>query len=150
MNPAALEGIIKEYDSRIPAPVFMDGTKGGGNFDQQTLTYAAAIAIELQSGNHAIVSVTDAVAFVFSAPTYGGVAFAALSSSLALALSGMVLRLTIRNTAGVAHGAGTFNAAFKTAGAVAAIATGNNRSMEFVWNGVNWIEQWRGAADVAN
>lgn len=150
MNPAALEGILKSYDSRIPAPVFVDGTKGATSESQQTLTYGAAIAFEVQSGNHGIVTVTDGVAFVFSAPTYGGVAFAALSASVALALAGYRIRLTIRNTSGGAHGAGTFNAAFKTAGAVAAIATANNRSMEFEWNGANWIEQWRGAADVAN
>ena len=150
MNPAALDGIIRQYDARIPAPIFVDGAKGGGGWQQQTLTYGVAPTFEFQRGDHGIVTVTDAMAFVFAAPTYGGTAFGSLSSSLVTALSGIRIRITIRNTSGGAHGGGTFNAAFKTAGAVPAIATATNRTFEFEWNGANWIEQWRGATDVAN
>lgn len=110
---------------------------------QQTLTYGAAITFEVSTGTHGIVTITDAVAFVMSAPTVGGVAPTA-------DMAGMRIRYTWRNTSGGAHGAGTFNAIFKTSGALAAIATGFNRTYEFEWNGTNWIEIFRGAADVAN
>lgn len=104
-----------------------------------TLTYGASIAIDASLGNDFVVSVTDAVAFAFAAPTN-------------TPPSGMdqIITITIRNTSGGAHGAGTFNAVFKTSGNVPAIATGNSRTIAFRWNGTNWVELYRTAADVAN
>lgn len=124
------------------------GTRGGANFQAQTLVYAPAVLFPIDLGLQGIVSVTDAVAFAFSPPTLGGVALSAVAPFLSM--GGLILKLTIRNTSGGAHGAGTFNAIFKTAGAVPAIANGSSRSFEFAWNGSNWVEQFRGAADVAN
>lgn len=106
---------------------------------QTTLTYAASIAIDASLGNAFVVSVTDAVAFVFAAPTN-------------TPPTGKVqtITITIKNTSGGAHGAGTFNAVFLTSASVPAIANGKNRTFAFQWNGTNWVEIWRTAADVAN
>lgn len=102
-----------------------------------TLTYGPAIAINAALGNEFVVTITDAVGFAFSAPTGG--------------TTGQIIRITARNASGGAHGAGTFNAAFKTqAAAFAAIANGFSRTYEFRFNGTNWVETSREGADVAN
>lgn len=124
-------------------PELLLGTEGGGNYQEQAQAYSAAPIIELSRGKHAIMTITDAVAFVLGAPVLNGAAVPA-------ELAGLTLMITLRNTSGGAHGAGTFNAVFKTAGAVPAIATGNSRAFFFVWNGTNWVEKYRTAADVAN
>lgn len=103
------------------------------------LTYGPSIAIDAALSNAFVVSVTDAVAFVFAAPT-----------NPPASTIGQTLSLTIRNTSGGATGAGTFNAIFKTSAAVPAIATGNSRTIMFQWNGTNWVEVFRTAADVSN
>lgn len=104
-----------------------------------TLTYGASIAIDASLGNLFTVTVTDAVAFAFAAPT----------NTPPTGFS-QEITITVRNTSGGAHGAGTWNAVFKTAGNVPAIATGNSRSFSFKWDGTNWVETFRSAADVAN
>lgn len=124
------------------------GTRGGHSYQQQTLTYAASVAWALGSGTMGIVSVTDNVAFVIAAPTLNGTALSAVAPFTSM--QGLSIILTIRNTSGGAHGAGTWNAIFKTSGNVPAIATGNSRSFCFIWNGSNFIEMFRTAADVAN
>lgn len=104
-----------------------------------TLTYGPSIAVDASLGNQFVVTVTDAVAFAIAAPT-----------NTVPTGFGQQITITIRNASGGAHGAGTFNAVFKTSGAVPAIATGFSRSFSFRWNGTNWVELWRTAADVAN
>lgn len=104
-----------------------------------TVTYGVAPIINAALGNDFVVTVTDAVAFVFGVPT-----------NPPPTGFDQVIRLTIRNTSGGAHGAGTFNAIFKTSAAVPAIATANSRTFAFRWDGTNWVEIWRTAADVAN
>ena len=150
MGVSQWAGVIKSYDAKVPAPTFVEGSKGANGFTRQTVVQAASLAIEYQSGQHVTVTLTTNAAFVFAAPTFGGVAFSALSSSQAAALAGVLLRITVSNTSGGAHGAGTFNAAFKTIGNWPATADTTNRTMEFEWNGTNWIEQWQTSADVAN
>lgn len=138
---ANIPGLVESITNGIPTLV--DGVRGGGNYSQQTQAYGVAPVIDVGRGTQAILSVTDAVAFVFGVPLFNGGAMPA-------ALNGIELLLVIRNTSGGAHGAGTFNAIFKTAGAVPAIANGSSRSFLFVWNGTNWVESFRSAADVAN
>ena len=103
-----------------------------------TLAYSAAPVMNASLSNAFVMTVSDGVAFVIGAPINPppGV--------------GMRLALTIRNASGGAHGAGTWNAIFKTSGNVPAIANGFSRTFEFQWNGTNWVEVFRTAADVAN
>ena len=103
------------------------------------LVYGPAIALDASLGNAFVVTVTDGVAFVFSAPTNPPPTGYA-----------QVIAITIRNASGGAAGAGTWNAAFKTDGNVPAIANGFNRTFGFHWDGTNWIEDYQSAADVAN
>ena len=62
---------------------------------------------------------------------------------------GKELVLTIRNTSGGALGTLSFNAVFKVGASWTQPATGNSRSIQFLYDGTNWIETGRTAADVA-
>ncbi len=105
-----------------------------------TLTYAASIAIDASLSNLFVVTITDGVAFVTAAPT-----------NPPSGTDSQLMTITYRNASGGAHGAGTFNAVFKTvATPFPAIANGFSRSIQFRWNGTNWVETFRSAADVAN
>lgn len=105
-----------------------------------TLTYGPNIATDASLGNDFVVTITDAVAFNINAPT-----------NPPPTGFDQVINITFRNASGGAHGAGTFNAVFKTAAAgFAAIANGFSRTYTFRWNGTNWVEWYRSAADVAN
>lgn len=104
-----------------------------------TLTYGVSIAIDASLGNDFVVTITDGVAFAIAAPTNPP------------ASGDQVINITFRNASGGAHGAGTFNAIYKTAAAgFVAIGNGNSRTYTFRWNGTNWVEWYRSAADVAN
>jgi hypothetical protein len=105
-----------------------------------TVTYSAAPVIDASLGNLFVMTITDAVALVVAAPTNPPAAGQA-----------QVIFFTVRNGSGGAHGALTWNAAFKTqATAFSAVANGFSRTVCFRWNGTNWVEMWRTAADVAN
>jgi len=105
-----------------------------------TVTYSAAPTLDAALGNDFVITITDNVAFVVAAPLNPPPTGFAQDISI-----------TFRNAAGVAHGAGTWNAIFKTQATVfPAIATGFSRTVFFRWNGTNWVELVRTAADVAN
>lgn len=105
-----------------------------------TVTYSATPTVDLSLGNRFVMTITDAVAFVFAAPT-----------NTPTAGTEQFWMITCRNAAGAPHGAGTFNAVFKTQATVfPAIANGFSRTIAFMWNGTNHVEVWRTAADIAN
>jgi len=105
-----------------------------------TVTYGAAPVIDASLSNLFVMTITDNVAFVFAAPTNPPAAGLAQE-----------ITITCRNGSGGAHGAGTWNAVFKTQATVfPAIANGQSRSIRFRWDGTNWVELWRSAADIAN
>lgn len=101
----------------------------------QTLTYSASMTINAASGNIFTATATNGVAFTINAPTDPA--------------TGQPLRLRIRNTSGGALGAATFNAAFKMAAWVNP-ANGFSRTIDFDYDGSNWVEASRTAADVPN
>lgn len=106
-----------------------------------TVTYGAAPVINAALGNLFVMTITDNVAFVFAAPT----------NPPSVAGQSQEITITCRNASGGAHGAGTWNAVFKTQATVfPAIANGQSRSIRFRWDGTNWVELWRSAADIAN
>ena len=104
-----------------------------------TIVYSAAPVPNAALANNFVVTITDNVAFIVGAPLNPPPAGFA-----------QTIWITFRNTSGGAHGAGTWNAIYKVSGNLAAIATANNRTIAFTWNGTNWIETFRSAADVAN
>lgn len=104
------------------------------------ITYSAAPVLDASLGNDFFMNIADNVAFVIGAPT-----------NPPAAGKSQVIRITFRNTSGGAHGAGTWNAVFKTQATVfPAIANGQSRTVFFRWNGTNWVELVRSAADIAN
>lgn len=108
-----------------------------GNLVQSrvVLTYGTTVAFDASLANVYSLTVTDGVAFAISAPTN--------------ATAGKVITITIRNTSGGAVGTITWNAIFKMA-AFTTPATAFNRSISFVYDGTNWVELYKTAADVAN
>jgi hypothetical protein len=109
----------------------VNSTTSGG----VTITYSASMTIDAATTDIATITATDGVAFTINAPT----------NPVAQAR----LRIRIRNTSGGALGVATFNAAFKMAAWVQP-ATGNSRTIDFDYDGTNWIEAHRTAADVPN
>jgi len=118
------------------------GTSQGARLTQPliTVTYSAAPVIDASLGNLFVMTITDNVALVVAAPTNPP------SGS-----DSQEIVFTVRNASGGAHGALTWNAVFKTQATVfSAVANGNSRTVRFRWNGTNWVETVRTAADVAN
>lgn len=129
---ATANGIILEFVGAIVTSLSTWNTI-------QTLTYGPSIAIDASAGEQCNVTISNNTAFVVAAPTnHPGAGYT------------QKLYITFINASGGAHGAGTFNAIFKTAGNVPTIADTKNRTVCFAWNGTNWVEQFRTAADVAN
>lgn len=101
---------------------------------RNVLTYAATIAVDASLGTWHVVTVTDANAHAFGAPTNP--------------TTGQAIMLTLRNTFGVIATA-TFNAAFKQAGYVAP-ANGFSASARFEYDGSNWIQTTLWTAVIPN
>jgi hypothetical protein len=102
-------------------------------------TWGAAVAIDTTSGTGSLwqrITATSNVAFTIGAPTTG--------------VQGQQLLITLRNASGGALGAATFNAIFKLGAAWTNPANATSRSITFVFDGTNWVEIGRTAADVAN
>jgi hypothetical protein len=103
------------------------------------VAYSAAPVIDASLGNDFVMTITNATALVVAAPTNPP------------ASGCQIIRFTVKNASGGAHGALTWNAIFKTqATAFSAVANGFNRTVQFRWDGTNWCELVRTAADVAN
>lgn len=104
------------------------------------VAYSAAPVIDASLGNDFVMTITNNTALVVAAPTNPPAAGLCQDISF-----------TIKNASGGAHGALTWNAVFKTqATAFSAVANGFSRTVFFRWDGTNWVELVRTAADVAN
>lgn len=108
---------------------------GASAASRAVLTYGTTVATDSSQGNYFSLTVTDGVAFTVSAPLNP--------------VTGRTLTYTIKNTSGGAVGTITWNAIFKMA-AFTTPATANQRSITFVYDGTNWVELYKTAADVAN
>jgi len=104
------------------------------------LTYSASITPTCRNGGYQYIDATNTSAFTINAPT-----------NPPDAGSSMELTIEIRNTAGSALGAVTWNGVFKWTNAgntqPGNPATGKRRQVTFRYDGTNWIEQYRSAAD---
>ena len=100
-----------------------------------SITEAAGsgVSINAESGNWFNVLVNDTTAFSVNAPTNPTV--------------GQRITITINNASGGALGTITWNAVFKLA-AWTSPANTYSRSIDFAWNGGNWIEVGRTTVDV--
>jgi hypothetical protein len=110
--------------------------KWGGAQISGSITYSASMTPDLFVANNSIITATNGTAFTINAPLNP--------------FHSQISTYTIRNTAGGALGAATWNAAFKLGAAWTQPANGFSRSVGFRYDGTNYIELWRSAADVAN
>lgn len=137
-------GAIFNGDVSVSGTLTSTGGTSQGTRETQplvTITYSAAPVPDASLGNLFVVTITNGTAFVVGAPT----------NPPAVAGVSQEMTITFRNTSGGAHGAGTWNAVYKTQATVfSAIANGFSRSVKFRWDGTNWVELWRTAADIAN
>jgi hypothetical protein len=99
------------------------------------VTYGATVAIPANQANEFSTNANDGSAFTVAAPTNG--------------VSGQRITIRIRNTSGGALGAVTWDAVYKLA-AWTSPASGQSRSVDFTFDGTNWIETGRTPADVPN
>lgn len=100
-----------------------------------TVTYSASMTPNAALGNVFTITATNNTAFTINAPTNPG--------------NGQRAVFTIRNTSGGALGVATWNAVFKMV-AWTQPANGFSRSIQFHYDGTNWVEEFRSAADVPN
>lgn len=100
-----------------------------------TITYSASMTPDARAANSQTITVTDANAFTINAPSN--------------AVTGRRLKITLRNTSGGALGAATWNAVYKMS-AWTNPANGFSRSIEFEYDGANWIQINQTGVDVTN
>lgn len=100
----------------------------------QTPTHGAALRPAPNQGGYCRIRVTDAKTLTINAP----------SASLA----GTDLTFEITNATAGALGAIAWDRAFRLAGALPSPAAGKIRTITFTFNGTNWIERGRAAADI--
>lgn len=102
---------------------------------QATITYSASMTPDAKLGASQTITATNGSAFTINAPTN--------------ALAGRRLKITLRNTSGGALGAATWNAVFKMS-AWTNPGNGNSRSIEFEYDGTNWLQVAQTGVDVPN
>lgn len=114
-----------------------DGALGINNsLITKIVTYTTPMTFDMETGERFSITATNGTAFTINAPTNTGAI-------------GAKLDVIIRNAAGGALGTATWNAVFKMPTWVQP-ANGFSRSVQFVWDGTNWVETFRSAADVPN
>lgn len=116
--------------SGIPDPIQI-GSVG----PVSALAYSASVTPDANSSGTFSITPTNGSAFTIAAPTH--------------LVSGQRVLITIRNTTAGALGTVTWNAIYKLA-AWTNPATGNSRSIEFVYDGVRLTEVNRTANDIPN
>jgi hypothetical protein len=97
--------------------------------------YAASIQFNAAVGSVFLVIATNGVAFTIEAPLNG--------------VPAQRILVVVKNSSGGALGAITWNAVFKKT-AFTNPANGFSRSIEFVWDGTNWIQTALSGVDVPN
>lgn len=109
---------------------------GYGNSDTPvtTLTYGTTIAVDASKGEIFKIAATDTVAYTVSNPTN--------------AVAGARLVFDILNSSGGTMGTITWDTLFKLAGALTKPANGKRSVIEFYYDGTNWVELNRIAADI--
>lgn len=104
------------------------------SLNRTNITYSASMTPDASASNTQIITANNGTAFTINNPTN--------------ATTGQRLTITIRNTSGGALGAITWGAKFKMA-TFTAPATGFSRTVSFIYDGTDWIQD-NNAADVPN
>lgn len=98
--------------------------------------YGASITVDAALGETFVITATNNSNFTINTPTN--------------ATTNKIMRVTIKNTSGGALGTATWGGGYKLAGAWTQPANAKNRTITFYYNGSNWAEVSRSAADVDN
>lgn len=116
--------------------VIADGGFGSSMALKRTApTYGPSVAIDAALGNDFDVTATNGRPFTVARPTN--------------AVDGQRITITLRNASGGALGAVTWDTVYKLA-TWTNPANGFSRSIDFTYNGTNWVEVGRTPADVPN
>lgn len=107
------------------------------------ITYSASMTPNALAGNVQTITATNGTAFTINAP-------ANAPTGASGAPIGQRLRIRIRNASGGALGTATWDSLYKLGASWTQPANGFSRAIEFDFNGTNWVEASRTAADVAN
>lgn len=99
-----------------------------------TITYSASMTPNALMGNFQRITVTNGTAMTINAPSNPK--------------NGQELTFDILNSSGGAMGAITWNAVFKLAGAFTNPASTKRRTIRYYYDGTNWVEINRAAADI--
>lgn len=99
-----------------------------------TITYSSTMIPDAALSSYQKITPTNTTAMTISAPTNPAV--------------GLWLTLDFLNSSGGTMGVVTFNAAFKLAGAFTNPASTKRRTITFRYDGSNWVEMARAAADI--
>jgi hypothetical protein len=134
----SIAGFENEWiNSSHPGGLFRTHKFRGGTASNLTPpAYSTSITINAPDQDIVPIVATNGTAFTINAPNNP--------------TRGQVLTFTIKNASGGALGVLTWNAVFKMGAAWTQPANGFSRSIEFYFNGTNWIEKGRTAVDIAN
>jgi hypothetical protein len=108
----------------------------GLSYGKQAPTYSNSITpnVRTGAGGYMVITATDGNAFTINAPGQSN--------------SGQIITFEIANASGTTLGVITWNATYKLAGAFTNPINGKSRTITFVYNGSNWVEICRAAADI--
>ena len=103
-----------------------------------TLTYGTTINTNAALGDDFILTITDGVNFTIAAPTNPA--------------AGREINYTFRNTSGGGVGTVTWDSVFKLPSVPAnwSPPTGFSRSINFIYDGTNWVQRYSSEFDVPN
>lgn len=129
--PVVIERVAMVPVSGNPTGFFASPARPG---TVQILPYSASITPNPQAGEYMTLNVANTSAFTINAP--------------AVHLNGARITFEILNSSGGAMGTITWDPAFKLAGAFTNPANDFRRTITFSFNGSNWVEIGRAAADI--
>jgi predicted secreted protein len=102
---------------------------------QSAVTYSASMTIDATVGDSFIITATNGTAFTINAPT--------------TPITGQRISVKLKNSSGGALGVATWNAVFKMA-ALTNPADGFSRTIDFEYDGTNWVQISQTGVDVPN
>lgn len=118
-----------------PTGVQNPGASQQASIGAFTVPYSASMTFSVQYWDEFVITATNATAFTINSPTS--------------AIKGKRITVVIRNTSGGALGVVTWNAVFKLS-TWTQPANGNSRSIDYRFDGSNWIQIGQTGVDVPN
>jgi len=139
-NQGTINDTSPQYNVQIAGNISTGSFQGiqlGGKFIQgrKLITFNGTMNLDASLGNEFVINMTGGSAVTLNSPTNG--------------TAGQRITVQFSNTSGGAMGVVTWGATFKMA-AFTNPANGFSRSVDFTFDGTNWIEVGRTPSDVPN